>query len=363
MAETDSERRVTPVILSGGAGTRLWPLSVAERPKQFIALAGEASLLQRTALRFSDRARFEAPIVVASLGHEEMIAAQLGEAGIAPGLLILEPCPRNTAAAIALAALSCAEDDLLIVLPSDHVIENEAAFHAAIQAAVPFAAEDWLVTFGIAPDRPETGYGYIRRGEPLGRGVFRADAFVEKPDRATAERYLAEGGYDWNGGIFLFRSAAFLRALEEYAPEILAAARAAIAAQEENGDRRLPDQACFARSPALSIDVAVMERSSRVAVAPAAMGWSDIGSWDALYDLGPRDEAGNAIDGEGLALDSENCLIRSDGPAVVAVGVRDLIVVASGDGVLVVPRGESQRVKEALDALAARRQKGPAAKP
>jgi mannose-1-phosphate guanylyltransferase/mannose-1-phosphate guanylyltransferase/mannose-6-phosphate isomerase len=356
MAET-SDQKVRPVILSGGAGTRLWPLSVPERPKQFAALVGDESLFVRTARRVGDTDRFEAPVLVAGLGHEQVIRAQLGVAGIEAAMLILEPCPRNTAPAIALAALAGDPDDMLLVLPSDHLIEDEAAFLAAIDAALPLAAEDWLVTFGIAPDKPETGYGYIRRGEPLGRGVFRADAFVEKPDRDTAARYLAEGGYDWNAGIFLFRAAAFLRALEEFAPEILAAARAAIEAGRREGDRLLPDAAAFARASALAVDVAVMERSSRVAIAPAAMGWSDLGSWDALYALAGHDERGNAVAGNALALDSENVLVRSDGPAVVAIGVKDLIVVATGDAVLVVPRGESQRVKEALDALARRGQK------
>jgi mannose-1-phosphate guanylyltransferase/mannose-1-phosphate guanylyltransferase/mannose-6-phosphate isomerase len=356
MAETES-RKLIPVILSGGAGTRLWPLSVADRPKQFLALTGDESLLRQTAKRVRDPDRFAPPWIVASRGHGVAILTELADEGLEAGSLILEPCPRNTAAAIALAALSADEQDLLLVLPSDHVIADESAFHAAIEAALPLAREDWLITFGIAPDRPETGYGYIRRGEPLARGVFRADAFVEKPDRGTAETYLAEGGYDWNAGIFLFRAAAFLRALEEYESAILAAAREAL----ENGSREsgsiLPDETAFARSPSVPVDVAVMERSSRVAVAPCDMGWSDLGSWDALHQLGPLDSAGNAIGGDAMTVDSENCLIRSDGPTVVAVGVKDLIVVASRDAVLVVPRGESQRVREALDALARRGQK------
>lgn len=355
MAKTD--KKIIPVILSGGAGTRLWPLSVADRPKQFLALAGEESLLRQTARRVGDPGRFEAPMIVASRGHGMAILAQLAEEDAAPAELILEPCPRNTAAAIALAALSADEADLLLVLPSDHVIADEAAFHAAIDSALPLAKEDWLVTFGIAPDRPETGYGYIRRGEPLARGVFRADRFVEKPDRATAEKYLADGGYDWNAGIFLFQAASFLRALEEFEPAILAAAREALEKGSREEGHILPDDESFARAPSLPVDVAVMERSSRVAVAPCDMGWSDLGSWDSLYQLGPRDEAGNSVGGDAIAVDSENCLIRSDGPTVVAVGVSDLIVVASGDAVLVVPRGESQRVRDALDALARRGQK------
>ena len=356
MTETAGSRLI-PVILSGGAGTRLWPLSVAERPKQLLALAGDESLLRQTARRVRDPDRFAPPWIVASRGQGVAILTELAEEGLDPGSLILEPCPRNTAAAIALAALSAKDGDLLLVLPSDHVVGDEAAFHAAIEAAVPLALDDWLVTFGIEPDRPETGYGYIRRGEPLGRGVFRADAFVEKPDRETASTYLAEGGYDWNAGIFLFRAAAFLRALEEYEPDILAAARGALEQGSREAGSVLPDEAAFARSPSLPVDVAVMERSSRVAVVPCDMGWSDLGSWDALHQLGPLDPAGNAVGGDAIAVDSENCLIRSDGPTIVTVGVSDLIVVASKDNVLVVRRGESQRVREALDALARRGQK------
>jgi mannose-1-phosphate guanylyltransferase/mannose-1-phosphate guanylyltransferase/mannose-6-phosphate isomerase len=358
MSET-TERRVIPVILSGGAGTRLWPLSVPGRPKQFAPIAGDESLFRQTLHRVRDAALFEKPILVAGLGHEDLIDEQLEEAGVEADLLILEPCPRNTAAAIALVALAGADDAMLLVLPSDHLIEDEAVFHGAVRSALPFAAEDWLVTFGIAPDRPETGYGYIRRGEPLGRGVFHADAFVEKPDRDTAADYLAQGGHDWNAGIFLFRATAFLRALEEYAPEILAAAREALDKGRKEGNRWFPDETAFARSPALAVDVAVMERSGRVAVAPVAMGWSDLGSWDALYDQAERDESGNALIGDVLAVDSENCLMRSEGPRLVAIGVEDLIVVATKDSVLVVPRGESQRVKEALDALARHGQKEP----
>lgn len=356
MAET-GDQRIRPVILSGGAGTRLWPVSVPGRPKQFAALAGRESLFIRTARRVADDARFEAPVIVAGLGHEEMIEAELGEAGIAPALLILEPCPRNTAAAIALAALTSDEEALLLVLPSDHVIGDEDAFRSAIHSALPLAAEDWLVTFGIALTGPATGYGYIRRGEPLGRGLFRADAFVEKPDRETATRYLAEGGHDWNAGIFLFRAAAFLRALEEFAPDILAAASAAIEAAETKDNRLMPDKAAFEKSRAIAVDVAVMEKSSRVAVAPTAMGWSDLGSWDSLYQLAEQDTSGNAVSGNALALDGANLFIRSDGPPLIAIGVSDLIVIATADGILVAPLGESQRVKEALDALARRGQK------
>lgn len=348
MASSGPNYRIRPVLLSGGSGTRLWPLSVPERPKQFIALAGEKTLLQQTAGRVGDGALFDPPIVVAGRDQAEPIERQLAEIDVTPSLLILEPCARNTAPAIALAALCCEPDALLLVLPSDHVIEDEAAFRAAIESALPRAAEDWLVTFGATPHRPETGYGYIRRGEPLGRGVFRAEAFVEKPDRETAERFLGEGGYEWNAGIFLFRASTYLRALEEYAPDILDSVRAAVAGQSRDGCRLSPDGAAFGRAPSQPIDIAVMEKSKRVAVAPVAMGWSDVGSWDSLYELGPQDEQANVVAGDAIGVDTQGCMIRSDGPRILAVGVKDLIIVATGDSILVVPRGESQRVKEAL---------------
>lgn len=357
MSDSRSDGRIVPVILSGGAGKRLWPLSRAGRPKQLMALDGGDSLLEQTARRVEDRARFDSAIVVAGADHADAVEAQLAGIGAEPGLLIVEPFGRNTAAAIALAALAAGKDDLLLVMPSDHLIADGDALRAAIARALPFAAEDWLVTFGIAPDRPETGYGYIRRGPLLGEDVFKAESFAEKPHRDLAEAWLAEGGRDWNAGIFLFRAGAFIAALGEYEPDILDAARSSIEAGRRVGIRLFPDPDAFARAPALPVDVAVMERSNRVAVAPVEMGWSDVGSWDSIYALGDPDSAGNVLGGEVLALDSQDCLIRSDGPAVVAIGVRDLIVIATDDGVLVVPRGESQRVKEALDALEARRQK------
>jgi mannose-1-phosphate guanylyltransferase/mannose-1-phosphate guanylyltransferase/mannose-6-phosphate isomerase len=325
-----ADSTIRPVILSGGAGTRLWPLSRADRPKQFLALAGEESLLKATARR---AAAWGAPIVVA--GREQALAVR---AEVPDARLVLEPCARGTAAALALAAAAAGEGELLLVMPSDHHIEDEAAFRAAVATAAPLAGEGWLVTFGVAPDRAETGYGYIKRGEPLAAGVYRAARFAEKPDRATAEAWLAEGGWDWNAGIFLFARESLLDALREHAPDVLAAAQ---------GD--------FAAAPTASIDTAVMEKAARVAVVPAAMGWSDIGSWEALHALGPLDAQGNLLTGDVVAPDSRDCLVRSDGPVVVALGVENLVIVATERAVLVVPRGETQRVREAIDALEKRR--------
>ncbi|MEA3008760.1 MAG: mannose-phosphate guanylyltransferase [Sphingomonadales bacterium] len=321
---------IRPVILSGGAGTRLWPLSRAGRPKQFLALAGEESLLKATARR---AAFWGAPIVVAAREQALAVRAEIPDAR-----LVLEPCARGTAAALALAALAAGSDELLLVMPSDHRIDDETAFQAAVATAQPLASAGWLVTFGITPDRAETGYGYIKRGEALAAGAFRAIRFAEKPDRATAQGWLAEGGWDWNAGIFLFDREALLEALRLHAPEILAAVE---------GD--------FESAPSESIDTAVMEKAAKVAVVPATMGWSDIGSWEAVHALGPLDGDGNLLTGDVVAPDSCNCLVRSDGPVVVALGVKDLVIVATERAVLVVPRGETQRVREAIEALEARR--------
>ncbi len=340
---------VTPVILSGGAGTRLWPLSLPERPKQLLALTGERTMLQMTALRIAG-----ATIIVAGEGHADEVERQLDEVGITPAALVLEPAARNTAPAIALAALVGAPDVPMLVMPSDHLIGDVEAFRGAVQAALPSAAEGWLVTFGITPERPETGYGYVERGEKIGPGVHRVERFREKPDAATAVAYMTDGKHLWNGGIFLFRPDAFLEALEAHAPEVLAAAREAMEARREEGARLYPDAAAFAASPSISVDYAVMEKAERIAVAPVAMGWSDLGSWDSLHEAAAKDDAGNALGGEVLAIGSSGCLIRSDGPVVAAVGVSDLVIVATRDAVLVLPRGETQRVREAVEALKAR---------
>ena len=346
---------ITPVILSGGSGTRLWPMSRAERPKQMLALTAAQTMLQLTALRTSDDARFARPIVVANRAHADMVEHQLAAVDILPAALILEPAGRNTAPAIALAALAATDPaSPLLVMPSDHVIDDIPAFHAAIEAALPHVADGWLVTFGIAPDAPETGYGYIRIGAPIGGGVSRVERFVEKPDQASATEMLASGGHAWNGGIFLFRADAYLDALAAHAPAMLDAARTAMAKAERQGDRIHPDAISFMASPADSIDYAVMEKAARVAVVPVAMGWSDLGSWDALHAMGPHDGGGNALGGDVIAIDATGCLIRSDGPTIAAIGISDLIIVASGNHVLVLPRGRSQEVKAIVEELKAR---------
>jgi mannose-1-phosphate guanylyltransferase/mannose-1-phosphate guanylyltransferase/mannose-6-phosphate isomerase len=341
---------ITPVILSGGSGTRLWPLSRPEKPKQFLALTGERTMLQMTLARTADRDRFVPPIVIAAQSHAEEIKRQTS---MEIACLVLEPAARNTAPAIALAALLVAPDAPLLVMPSDHLIRDKQAFMDAVERGLPLAEQGWLVTFGILPDRAETGYGYIRRGEVIAPGVHRVERFVEKPDAATAEALLASGDHFWNGGIFLVRADAYLAALGAHAPEVLHAARRAMANRTGSDRNIYPDAEAFAAAPSISVDYAVMEKADAVAVVPVNMGWSDIGSWDALYKAGEADTNGNLLTGNAVAVDSRGCLIRSDGPTVVTVGIEDLIVVASGDSILILPRGQSQRMKEAVDALSA----------
>jgi mannose-1-phosphate guanylyltransferase len=349
MADTP---RIVPVILSGGSGTRLWPMSRPERPKQLLALTASETMLQLTARRTADGARFAAPIIVGNAAHADAIETQMAAAGTPADALILEPAGRNTAPAIALAAMAAGSGSApLLVMPSDHVINDVAAFHAAIERALPLVDDGWLVTFGIAPDAPETGYGWIASGEAIAEGVHRVARFVEKPPLDKAKAMLAAGGHFWNGGIFLFRADMYLGALSVHAPAMLVACQQAMDAAVRDGRRITPDAAAFAASPADSIDYAVMEKAQQVAVVPVDMQWSDVGSWDALHAISPRDGDGNAFAGAVLAIETANCLVRTDGPRIALVGVDDLIVVASGDDVLIVPRGRSQEVKKLIEAM------------
>ena len=348
-------RTIVPVILSGGSGTRLWPMSRPEMPKQMLALTANETMLQLTAGRTQGE-RFAAPIVVANARHADLVEQQLADAGAIPQALILEPAGRNTAPAIALAAIAAGGgDDALLVMPSDHVIDDVPAFHAAIEAAMPLVSQGWLVTFGIAPDSPEIGYGWIQIGDALQPGVHRVARFVEKPPLDKAQSMLASGDHAWNGGMFLFQADAYLEALAQFDPGILVATREAMDKARTEGTRIYPDATAFATSPDASIDYAVMEKAERVAVVPVAMGWNDVGSWDALHAISARDEAGNAHRSEGdgnvLAIDTRQCFVRSDGIRVSLVGVEDLIVVASGTDVLIMPRGRSQEVKKLLEAM------------
>ncbi len=339
--------RITPVILSGGGGTRLWPLSTPQTPKQFLALTGEQTMFQMTALRITDRTNFTAPVIVANTAHAEIVEAQLAAIGITDATLMLEPCARNTAPAIALAALALDDPKSpMLVMPSDHVIGNPEAFAAATAALLPLVEDGWLATYGISPTGPETGYGYIKMAAEQAAGVNAVAAFVEKPDAARAAEMIASGDHVWNGGIFLFRADIYLGVMAVHAPEMLAAAQAAMDKAERYDNQIQPDATEFAACPSDSIDYAVMEKAERVAVAPVSMGWSDVGSWDSLHEIGDKDEGGNTTIGEVRISEATGNLIHADGIRVSVHGVDDLIVVANGSEVLILPRGSSQKVRD-----------------
>jgi mannose-1-phosphate guanylyltransferase/mannose-6-phosphate isomerase len=343
---------ITPVILSGGSGTRLWPLSTAERPKQFHALTGTNSMFAQTLARAADRARFASPIVVCGSGHVAHVRADLATAGVDDATIIVEPAARNTAPAIALAAHAAGSDATLLVMPSDHVISDLPAFLAAIDKALPEVAQGALATFGIAPASPHTGYGYIACGEQRAEGVHSVDRFVEKPDAARATAMLAQGGHVWNAGIFLMRADAYLAALASNAPAIAGACAAAMASPRRERDIWYPDTAAFIASPSESIDYTVMEKAANVVTVPVDPGWSDVGSWSALHELAEKDAAGNASLGEALVIDCSGTLLNAaPGMRIAALGIHDLIVIATGSDILVIPRDRAQDIKALVDAL------------
>lgn len=349
---------VVPVILCGGAGTRLWPLSRAQHPKQFLDLLGGATMLQATAARVSDPALFGPPVVIANVEHRFLAAEQLRAAGIRPRALLLESEGRNSAPAAAVAAHRVIADDpdaLMLLLAADHAMTRPQAFLDAVDRARQAASAGRIVTFGIRPDRAETGYGYILAGRELADapGVHAADRFVEKPDAATAAAYLADGRYLWNSGNFLARADTLADETARLAPAVDAAARSALAAATRDLDFERLDPEAFAQAPSISIDYAVMEQTDRAAVVPCDPGWSDIGSFEALRALMPRDAVGNAIAGDVLAVDSHDCLLRSTGPLVAALGVADLVVVATPDAVLVADAARAQDVRLVVERLRA----------
>jgi mannose-1-phosphate guanylyltransferase / mannose-6-phosphate isomerase len=347
---------IHPVILSGGSGTRLWPMSRTLYPKQLLRLLGSDSLLQQTVRRVGDRDRFARPLLVANEEHRFIIAEQLREIGAAPGALLLEPAGRNTAPAACVAALALVEKDpdpLMLLMPSDHIIKDVAAFDEAIERAAAAARGGSLVTFGITPERPETGYGYIRRGDALRGigGVFQIAEFVEKPGPEQAQAYLASGKHLWNGGIFLFPALLLLNELERLRPDIVAACRQALAAANRDADFVRLGKEAFAACATESIDYAVMEHTQHAAVVPVAMGWSDVGSWDALWEISAKDAAGNSIAGNVVAEDTRNCYLRSEAGLLAAIGVEDLVVVVTGDAVMLAPRNRTQEVRQLVARL------------
>jgi mannose-1-phosphate guanylyltransferase/mannose-6-phosphate isomerase len=327
-------------------------------PKQLLRLIGKDSLLQQTVRRVADLGRFAQPLLVANEEHRFIVAEQLREIKADAQALLLEPIGRNTAPAACVAALMLAEREpeaLMLLLPSDHIIADEGAFAVAIDRAVAAARAGALATFGITPERPETGYGYIRRGEPIDgiAGAFRVAEFVEKPTLDVAQCYLASGEHFWNGGMFLFPAGLFLDELERTRPEIVASCRQALAQARRDDDFIRLDKDTFESCPADSIDYAVMEHTLHAAVVPVGMGWSDVGSWDALWEISDRDVAGNAIAGNVVAEDTRNCYLRSEAGLVAAIGIEDLVVVATADALMLAPRNRTQEVRRLVGRLAA----------
>lgn len=335
---------IVPVILCGGSGTRLWPRSRAAMPKPFLPLVGDSTLFEAALGRCPAEGGFAPPVVVTGHKHLAHVEAQLG--AVERAQVIVEPSARNTAAAIALAACRLPEDAVMLVCPSDHHIGNAEAFAVAACAAADLAEQGWLVSFGIEATRPETGFGYLKRGEAIDATGFRTAQFVEKPDLERAKAFLAEGIYAWNGGIFAFRVKDFLAELSAHRPEVAAGVAEAVAKGTVDGQRFHPDAATFAEVPSVSVDYAVMENTQRAAMVPADMDWSDIGNWQALHEALHRDEDGNSVRGSGEVemVDCRNVLVDSDGPRVSVIGLEDVVVVVDGDDIMITTIAGVQKV-------------------
>jgi mannose-1-phosphate guanylyltransferase/mannose-6-phosphate isomerase len=358
---------IQPVIIAGGKGVRLWPVSRETLPKPYVNIGiGTDTLLQATLRRLQGLDDCAAPLVVCGLSHEALVREQ-SQAIVDGGVgLVLEPAGRNTAPAICAAALAITAmglgDDPMLVLPADHVIEKLDAFADAVRRGADLARRGLLVTFAISPTYAATGYGYLKLGPPIdgGPGLHKLAAFIEKPDVQRAAAFLAEGGYAWNSGMFLFRPSVVLAAFAELAPEILAACQASLAVDAR--DRRmLLDGGAFAAAPSTSIDYAIMERAGNVATVVADLGWSDVGDWQAIWDIAPKDEAGNALSGDALVVDSRDSLLHSEGPLLVGIGLDSMVAVATPDAVVVAARSRSQDVKLAVDRLVAQKRREPVA--
>jgi mannose-1-phosphate guanylyltransferase/mannose-6-phosphate isomerase len=362
--------QVTPVILCGGSGTRLWPLSRTGFPKQFLCLTGNESLFQQAALRLAalanDCIQVAAPVIVSGEDHRFLVSEQLREVGIALGSALLEPVGRNTAPALTLAALAAVQngqDPVMVVTPADQTIAKPAAFTAAVQQAIAQAEQGNIVILGVTPDKPETGYGYIHAAIsgslPLQENFYTVQSFVEKPSLQTAQQYLSEGGYYWNAGMFVLKASVWLAAIEQFAPAVLHATRTSWTARETDGAFVRPSQAEFEAIPSESVDYAVMEHCPGGAF-PIQMvrldaGWSDLGAWDAVWQARPKDEQGNAHVGDVLHTDSHNTLVHASSRLVALVGVSDLVVVETADAVLVASKSRSQDVKAIVNQLTAQK--------
>lgn len=342
-------KQIVPVVLCGGNGTRLWPRSRSSKPKPFLDLMGNATLFRATLDRCPTTAGFAAPIIVTGQLHVPHVEKQLHASDHAS--IIVEPCSRNTAAAIALAAMRLPEDAIMLVCPSDHHIADTKAFQEAAYAAAQLANDGWLVSFGIEATKPETGFGYLKRGEPIGEKGFRTAQFVEKPDLKRAQSFLAEQTYAWNGGIFAFRAGDFLNELTVHRPTLAATVMQAVIDGTEEGNLFHPAPQSFAQSESESIDYAVMENTTRAAMVLVDMGWSDIGNWQALHAAREQDALGNAVKGPVELVDCRNVLVDSDGPRVSAIGLNDIYVVVDGNDIMITTAVGTQKVGQLSSAI------------
>ncbi len=343
---------VVPVILCGGSGTRLWPMSRVNYPKQLLALAGHNTLLQDTLVRARAVAGTEAPVLICNIEHRFLVRTQCDEVGIQTAVTWLEPVGRNTAPAIALAALDLAEidpDTVMLVLPADHVVEDLDSFVASTNTAVLGARAGNLVTFGIEPTSPESGYGYILQDEEIRGlpGIFKVKQFVEKPNETAAKKYIEEGGYVWNSGMFVFTARSYLDELKAHRPDILAAAQKAWRERKPDLSFTKPGES-FADCPTESIDYAVMQATTRAAVVPASFGWNDVGSWSSLWNIAPKDEQGNAAYGQTCLLNTSNSYVRAESRMVSVIGMTDVVVVETADAVLVMNKDNAQEIKQVI---------------
>jgi len=348
---------IIPVILAGGSGTRLWPLSRKLYPKQLLPLVEKNTLAQSTLARLQGLEDLAEPVIICNEEHRFIIAEQMRAMGVNPAAIILEPVGRNTAPAVAVAALQVLKTDpeaVMLVLPADHLISDPGQFHEAVRQAVSLAGQGHLTTFGIVPVAPETGYGYIKQGKPLGGGTARAiERFVEKPDLPTAENYIASGQYFWNSGMFVFRAASVLAELERFAPAIVAACRLALDKAAADLDFLRLDRASFEDCPEDSVDYAVMEQTDKGAMVPLSCGWNDLGSWEALWQAGSKDDCGNVTRGDVVLCDVHDSYLHAETRLLAAVGLRNHIVVETADAVLISPRDRVQEVKKIVDKLKA----------